>query len=424
VALVGILAMAPTVARANFGPHGPGGTLDTDTCAMCHRVHSSFSPVTFEPRFAPPEFNYLTDGPSALLVGSAGNVTEFCLACHGSGAPGAGTNVIQGVFESSAFVTSSTPNAPLNAGGFGSMPDPYAWNASATVSDTASTSRHDLEMGPVPLWAEGTSLASMNRVGCTSCHDPHPTSNYRMLRGVVNGVTVGGYTGATEETPNAFVFSTETSFPVPGVDPANPNGGFLKGAAGAAQVSAYRPNYTGGSPILNVTATSPTKSMSLWCASCHKGYRQTSALTTVTMNYGMYEANPVTGIEVGPLERHFHPVDVTLETGFGPTRTLPATVAPDQAWVPLEKAQSGTGEFYKDYIGCLTCHRAHGSSTIMTGWAASHLETNALGAWTPVQDSTPGIPPAKEVAGGSPAVGSSALLRTNNRGVCERCHGG
>jgi len=409
-------AGAPT-ASANFGPHAPEADLDSTTCAMCHRAHTSFSSATWSDAGG--------NEHAALLAGSATTVTDFCLVCHGDGAPGAATNVITGIFEgASSFPTSSTPDAPLNAGGFGEMPDPYAWTASASIDIVPTTSRHDLDTGPLPLWAEGTSLETMPAMTCTSCHDPHPTSNYRMLKGSVNGATVGGYTGAQNDVPNAFVFSTETSFPIPGVDPSNPDGGFLKGPEGAAQVQAYRPNYTGGTPLLNITATEANKSVSVWCASCHKGYRQTSAAATVTANFGIYEANPVTGDQVGTMERHFHPVDQTMADGYGPTKTLPATITADQNWVPLEQAQSGGAGFQDNYMGCMTCHRAHGSSTVMTGWAASHLETNTLGLWTPVQDGVPGVNPAKQVPGGSPTAGSSALLRTNNRGVCERCHGG
>lgn len=411
-----LLAVVP-VAFANFGPHAPGVTPDTDTCAMCHRTHTSFSSATWA--------DAASNQHSALLVGATATTTGYCLVCHGDAAPGAATNVVSGIFEgTSVYETSSTPNAPLNAGGFGSTPDPYSWVDSGTVNSVPSTSRHDLDTGPLPLFGAGTTLATVSSIGCTSCHDPHPTSNYRMLKGEVNGTVVGGYTGVDGNSPNAFVFSTETSYPVPGIDTTYPAGGFQKGAAGAAQASAYRPDYTGGPALLNITATEANKSLSVWCSSCHVGYRQRSALSTVVVNYGVYEENPLTGIQVGALDRHFHPTDVTLEKGFGPTRSLPATVVPNQYWVPLEKAQGGTGEFYKDYIGCHTCHRAHGSSTVMTDWAASHLVTNTANVWVPVQDGVPGINPAKLVPGGSPAVGSSALLRTNNRGVCERCHGG
>ncbi len=413
-----LMFAAPRLASANFGNHAPTVVQDTDSCAMCHRTHTSLSSATWLDRTG-------VERASALLVGTDATVTEYCLVCHGNGAPGAATNVIDGIFEyGSLYETSSTPGAPLNAGGFTRMPDPYAWESNATINLVPTTSRHDLDTGPLPLWGAGERLASISRVGCTSCHDVHGTSNYRMLKGSINSTVVGGYTGPNDETPNAYVFSTETGFPVPGVDPDNPDGGFLRGGAGAAQVSAYRPNYTGGSPILNVTSTYPDKSLSVWCSSCHTRYRETSSVNTVVVDFGIYEVNPSTGESVGPLARHFHPTDRTLEAGYGPDRSMAATVLADQYWVPLEEAQGGTGEFWKNYIGCLTCHRAHGTSTEMTGWAASHLETNTLGYWAPVQDGVPGISPAKQVPGGSPAVGASALIRTNNRGVCERCHGG
>ncbi|MEI8083259.1 MAG: hypothetical protein WCI74_15585 [Actinomycetes bacterium] len=411
------LAAAP-LAYANFGPHAPGAAPDSDSCAMCHRSHTSFSSAGWA------DLNG-NEHISALIVGSASNVSDYCLVCHGDGAPGAATNVMSGLYEGGpSELTSSTTNAPLNAGGFASMPDPYVWEASATVVQVPTTSSHNLEVGPLPLWGAGAVLQTTPSLSCVSCHDPHPTSNYRMLRGQITTHTVGGYTGVGGDTPNAFVFSTETGYPIPGVDASNTPGGFLKGAAGQAQVDAYRPNYTGGTPLLSIIASDTAKSLSVWCSSCHTGYRQRSATTTVVVDYGLYEANPLTGIEVGPLGRHFHPSDITLERGYGPNRTLPATIQADQYWAPLEKAANNTsGEYWKNYIGCATCHRAHGSSRVMTGWAASHLETNSAGAWMPVQDTTPGVSPDKLVAGGSPYVGSSALLRTDNRGVCERCHG-
>ncbi|MEI8083779.1 MAG: hypothetical protein WCI74_18225 [Actinomycetes bacterium] len=412
-----VFGTAPA-ARANFGPHRPGTAPDTDTCAMCHRAHTSFSTVGWTDTLG-------NDHASALLVSSAPNSTDYCLVCHGNDAPGAATNVMSGIYEGgSSYVTSSTPGAPLNSGGFSVMPDPYSWNASGTVNVVPTTSGHDLDVGPLPLWGAGTTLASMPSLTCVNCHDPHPTSNYRMLRATIGTSTVGGYKGLDGDVPNAFVFSTETGYPIPSVDASNPAGGFLKGEAGNAQVDAYRPNYTGGTPLLSVIASDTGKSVSVWCSACHTGYRERSALTTVVVNYGIYEANPLTGAQVGALGRHFHPSDVTLANGYGPTRTLPATVQADPKWIPLEKAANSGSDYWKNYLGCLTCHRAHGSSAIMTGWAASHLETNTAGAWVPVQDTTPGITPDKQVAGGSPAVGSSALLRTNGRGVCERCHGG
>ncbi len=62
-------------AFANFGPHG-GYVDDTDSCAGCHRAHTSFSTVGWTDQLG-------TEHGSALLVGSATTMTEFCNACHG-----------------------------------------------------------------------------------------------------------------------------------------------------------------------------------------------------------------------------------------------------------------------------------------------------------------------------------------------------
>lgn len=437
-----LLAVLAAPAFANFGPHSPASTPDADACAGCHRSHTSFSSVGWTDQLG-------TQHVSALLLGSATSMTEFCNACHGNLAPGASTNVVAGIFDSgpsasatvsppaasaangvtdggvavvTAYETSSTFNAPLNGGGFAQMPNPYAWEASAAITYKAVTSAHNMEAGTQPLWGSGNAVASWPNLTCTSCHDPHGTSNYRLLKGNVNSATVGGYTGAAGTNPNAFVFSSELGYPVPGVDPSNTAGGFLKREAGAVQMSAYRPDYTGGTPILNITGTNPNRSLSVWCSSCHVGYRQLSAATTVNATYGLYETNTSTAQTVGVQPRHRHPVDQSLAAGYGAGRSLQETVVSDPFWLPLEDNGAGSTEFYQNYIGCLTCHRAHGSSADMTGWAAASLTTNTAGTWIPVLDGVPGVNPAKQVAGGSAAVGSSALLRTDNRGVCQRCH--
>ena len=217
-------------AYANFGPHG-GYVNDTDACAGCHRAHTSFSPVTW------------TDGSStptthtALLVGSAQTMTEFCDACHGDLAPGASTNVVSGVFDSGpsgalgiavgaasgsapsqvasgypgdsgsvvvAYQTASQFNAPLNGGGFARMPDPYQWQSSATIAYKAATSAHRMDTAG-PLWGAGNSVAEAGSMtlDCTSCHDPHGTSNFRLLKAQVNGTTVGGYQSAPPRRPGS-----------------------------------------------------------------------------------------------------------------------------------------------------------------------------------------------------------------------------
>jgi hypothetical protein len=132
-------------------------------------------------------------------------------------------------------------------------------------------------------------------------------------------------------------------------------------------------------------------------------------------------------------------VDVALMTGDGtlqiPAQELantntvvrpnePSNQAGPDRRIPLEV---NPGLAVRQYnVGCLTCHYAHGGNSQMSGWSAAHLE-EINGVWAPVRDAVAGVEPAKaDVAaiGGNigPIPGTSALLRTDERGVCERCH--
>jgi hypothetical protein len=458
-------------AFANFGPHG-GYVNDTDACAGCHRAHTSFSTVGWTDGLG-------TQHASALLVGSASTMTEFCNACHGDAAPGASTNVASGVFDSgpsagndivtglnkpgailgdvnaswtatvgatspdqlvygagaNQVITDSQFGAPLNGGGFDRMPDPYAWqsggNTVGAVNFVASSSVHNMDAAG-PLWGSGSAVTQLT-LTCTDCHDPHGSSNYRLLKAKPNpaGPVVGGY-GADNETPNAFVFSNETGYPVPQAvyDSGNPgggvpvpgysDGGWLKHADGAAQVANYRPNYTDttGTPILHtdMSTSLSTKSMSTWCSACHMNYNQITAGATTSYDYSPYMPLDASGAsalpQLGVKDYHRHATNQNMAAGIGATRALA------EQWVPLETPGSGLDSFANSYIGCLTCHRAHGSSAAMSGWSSAHLVANAAGTYMPAKDSIPGVDPDK----GTTANGTSALLRANNRGVCERCH--
>jgi len=421
MAAIVVLATAGS-AFANFGPHG-GYALDTDACAGCHRAHTSFSDLSWTATTS----GGATTNHSALLVSSASTMQEFCYACHGDNAPGASTNVQVGVFDAGpsgadgvtgpgvAYQTNSTYYGALNGGGFQSMP------ATNGVGFTATSSMHDMEKGSAtdPMWGAGSSAPIGVNLTCTSCHDPHGSSNYRILKDSVNGVTVGGYNG---ETPQPFVFSSEEGYPA---------GGWLKHLPGASQMTTYFPNYTTAEYKWANTdlgyAPDDFRSISTWCSACHQEYNNRAPST---YNYGGYEAvdatrvagtlTPGVGTAVGDRVRHRHKVDISIDSvtqgnGWGSTAIISSVL-------PLEKrpgnwpAERGTWQT-NDYMGCLTCHRAHGAQTVMTGWAVSSLANNpsAVVTWYPTMATAVGP------SGVNPNF-SSSLLRADNRGVCERCH--
>ena len=65
-----------------------------------------------------------------------------------------------------------------------------------------------------------TGTGNAIKMDCATCHDPHGSANYRILKAKVNGNAVGGYTptGRTphDPDPNGFVSSVETGWPVNG----------------------------------------------------------------------------------------------------------------------------------------------------------------------------------------------------------------
>ena len=153
-------------AFANFGPHG-GYATDTDSCAGCHRAHTSFSTVEFEPKRS-----WVPEATSnALLVGSASTMLEFCYACHGDAAPGASTNVQSGVFDAAA----STAGVAAATG-----------DASRTRPRRRSTRRSTAAVSPRPR-RTGIGRRPLPPVyaAVTSSHSMEQTS---VLWGAGNGV--------------------------------------------------------------------------------------------------------------------------------------------------------------------------------------------------------------------------------------------
>lgn len=303
IALLMVVGMS-TLASANGGPHG-GYTPTTDACAGCHRTHTA-------------------TGAQLLVQNST---FALCMSCHGTAGTGADTNVEDGFFlstrsASTVGTANTTDNAPLLGGGFTN------YNAAAT------TSSHDVTNTVTDAWGNGVNrgavaaLAAGEALNCASCHDPHGNTNYRIIKGTINGVAVT----VTQVDEGAAKDYDSENWPA---------------------------------------------DMSNVCAACHGTYHVTTA------GSGSDAVEAANG-------GYTHRVDMPFNYGGN---VNPETVGFGGFNLPLAGTQ----------VVCQTCHLPHGSSAAMTGFAD-------------------GGPTGAGVAPGNTTATDSALLRLDNRGVCEVCH--
>ncbi|RME10744.1 MAG: hypothetical protein D6816_02925 [Bacteroidetes bacterium] len=304
IVLAAMLVVTVGMVSANGGPHG-GYTATTDGCAGCHRAHTA-------------------PGPRLVL---ADGTYDLCITCHGAAGSGANTNVDDGYFLSSRNPRSTTgvantpDNAPLLGGGF------------VNYQGTAVTSTHDATGVTNAAWGNGTTRgvtgALAENLSCASCHDPHGSPNYRIMREIVNGNPVT----------------------IQQVD---------EGAAKDYDTEQWG---TGTSTL---------------CAACHDAYHRTNPGQATILDGGTYT----------------HRVDMPYNFG---ANANPETVGMSGYTLPL--AESGTN----NTVVCMTCHLPHGTSAQMTGQAN-------------------GGPSGTGTLPGNTTATDSALLRLDNRGVCEVCH--
>jgi len=403
VALLAVV-VAPTMALANNGPHGDY-VADTDMCAECHRAHTAPSSITWTDNQGAQK--------NALLLTDADQGYLFCLACHDDASQGADTNVTGGTYQGTAY---GTLNADMISGAFGSVNANLPTGSMYDQHGTAVTSAHLMNGGSWgayggglygvsdPLAANGndvTLYGTGNKIvmSCVTCHDPHGSSNYRILKDVVNGVTVGGYVGGGQNpTPAPYVISNEIGSPQTGfaLHTAYPN---------------YKPNYTVANYAIP-TATS--KGMTGWCVGCHTTYAYadqapvTVGDVTTVPNGSVYNSGDAFGL----VARHRHPMNVALSSYLG----AQALISDASLGLPVDHPTSQqrttgspvytSGDYTSaDWIECLTCHNAHGSTATMAGWSDLTSATVVATA------GSRGVLPV-----------DSNLLKKNNSGVCESCH--
>jgi cytochrome c553 len=342
---------------------------------------------------------------------------QFCYACHDATSQGADTNVQQGIYEGTLY---GTQGDLLNGGGFeelGGVPvtsthmyKGSSWGAYgggyAGTGSTFAADYSDAGQGP-NAFMNGT--GNSIKMDCATCHDPHGSPNYRVLKTVVNGNPVGEYVPTAvpdDPDPNGFVSSVETGWPAGGFRLHTPYPAYQPDYTTARYAKGYDMVAAAGGTL----STDINKGMSGWCAGCHDNYLEPKATftkasdgTTYTASATTYNAGDGNGLRL----RHRHPINVQLDAyQKGGSALVTATALPLAH--SLDESSTGGVNQMSDWIECLTCHRAHGTKATMTGWATKTSFDQSPNPWI---SSVSGDPNSE-----------SALLRMNNRGVCEACH--
>jgi predicted CXXCH cytochrome family protein len=272
----------------------------------------------------------------------------MCLTCH-SGGTAADTDVGAGMYV----------NSPSDANNWGQVGGALLGGGFTNIHGTnPTTSKHDMDVTQSPF---GSTTGAMVALTCTSCHTIHTSfayaAQYRLLRTSV-GDGVGPYAVNWNGPWTDASQTAQTTTITPDIN------------MGYTEV-----DFSGGNPDLPIEYTRNYQSgLSAWCEGCHTVYG-TPEGAAGSPDYIPY---------------HRHKMDVQLVQGSRLYGT-PSTDLPLNDLGPL-------GRTGADLMNCVTCHRAHGTDSTMTGVFLSAGR------------------------GGLPAMNTSMLLRRDNRGVCINCH--
>lgn len=240
-------------ASADNGPHvSTAGTL-TARCAGCHRLHSAKAAYLLE-----------EDEPA------------LCYTCHGSGATGASTDVVDGLGYGNAYPSTTRGAAvgALRGGGFQyaliDSANPSGQrstqsNQTGTVpvlplgSPAPATSSHSVDGSSVTAWGNGPISATAQagttvQLGCTSCHDPHGNGSYRILQPIPT--QSGATTGVSIADATTKVYTTTNYW------------------------TSWDDNSTGPNSFI--------RTISLWCTQCHTRYLATAGDGSVASGDAIY----------------------------------------------------------------------------------------------------------------------------------------
>lgn len=252
------------------------------------------------------------------------NIENLCTSCHGSTANGAKYLVVAG--KQVVSVVGATYNKEDSLGG--------GFPTGATAS---SHSYKELDAAATP---PGGKTGTTIKMSCVKCHQGHAandsdTYNYRLLK--------------TTVTENTYTYDTT----VKGIFPITDS---LKLGADSYKT------------LNTATAWTPVAfGMSNFCGSCHHDFNVTHDATNDPANTAL--ASNQSGKAMFNSTYYRHPVDIDLSS------LVSRGVNTSAVTLPL----------FSSKMNCLTCHKAHGATT--------------------VQDTLP-----------------TDILRLDNRAVCENCH--
>lgn len=314
-------------------------------CNACHTMHNSQNNVPVDPANV--------NGNANLLIKST--ASDVCLSCHATS--------LGAVFGSDPLVP------PTNRGGgnFVFLLEDNLNERSGIIPGSAAG--HNIDAPSKMVGPDGTLLTApggtypSSAMGCSSCHDPHGNTSFRLLYGVGH-VHAGN---ATFLNPAPIADGLSLSGSAPGESNSNH--------------TAYK------------------SGMSAWCGNCHGDYHQ-GAGGRLEHKSGVVMGSEVTGIYGR------YSGTAKYNTGNPATSYLAA--------VPFEDATMTTtwtaGPTASSQVSCISCHRAHASSAPDAGRWDFNLQFLAKDGVTSLAYAIP-----------NPYPDVDPLVPVQ-RSLCNKCH--
>ena len=288
------------------------------------------------------------------------------------------------------------PNEPMMGGGFASVED----RGGASTQTSTTSSHFDISNGDT-YWgiqfgestSPGTAITALD---CVSCHLPHRSNNYRLLRQIP--------AGANADDTTAILVGDWLTRDGDGIITGDHQYTEDRGLENLKR--AY--DVTGSPDQVNSVNN---EGISKWCGACHDFYYDNADKLDsddAPSDAGAYYSQ-------GTNFMHAIDVDLTYLPRNGSVGSTPLDLFDnldegghtyaDTLPVASDNAAGYGGD---DEVTCVTCHRAHGTAEAMETDARLGLKGRlSLGA-----------------AGNDAAenLDDSMLLRIKNRGTCELCH--